>query len=128
MARHGLVFVLRGRVWYVVAWLWAFVLWFLAEVLDFHNPLPFAVATAVAFATVAVLIRVAVTLIFLGPLSRRESFLKAWCEMAGRSSRSLTQRRGCYTDPDYRQLYAAWVAEVPRPAAANRWRTPPAPA
>jgi hypothetical protein len=53
---------LRGRrTGNAVAWVWAFVGWFLAEIVLFGKPVPYALGTALVFAMIALLIRLAVT-------------------------------------------------------------------
>jgi hypothetical protein len=54
--------VLRGRrTGNAVASVWAFVVWFLAEIFLFGKPVPFALGAALVFAMAALLIRLAVT-------------------------------------------------------------------
>lgn len=62
MSRAGPLIVVRGRrTGNFVAWVWAFLVWFLAEIVFFGNPVPYAIGTAVVFALIAVSIRLAVT-------------------------------------------------------------------
>jgi hypothetical protein len=44
-----------------VPWVLAFVSWFLWEIVLFGNPVPYALITAVIFATIAVLVLLAIT-------------------------------------------------------------------